>query len=109
MEVADVKLLAGLIDVIGYLDTDNPWDMVTNKIQSRLGTITGISKNNRNLTVERYEALKSRIPQVHDHGLDDEINNMRVIKDEIERKKLKKVTEIDRLCYRGRHKKKIAG
>lgn len=94
MEVADVKATGWPYDVIGYLDTDNPWDMVTNKIQSRLGTITGVGIEKSHLTVERYEALKSRIPQVIFHGLDDEINNMRVIKDEIERKKLKKAAEL---------------
>ncbi|TQE90569.1 M24 family metallopeptidase [Ureibacillus terrenus] len=94
MEVSDAKASGWPFDVIGHSDTDQPWELLANEIQSRAKEISAFAIEKGHLTVERYEALQSRFPHVRFVSIDEQINRLRVIKDEVEIEKLKKAAEL---------------
>lgn len=93
MEVNDVKASGWNYDVIGYFDTDNPWEKLKEEIVSR-SIVSSIAIEKSHITLERYEILQALFPDTTFRRLDDQITNMRVIKDELELKKLKKAAQL---------------
>ena len=81
-------------EIIGHLDTDNPWSLIAEAIQSRGISISTLAIEKSHLTVERLESLQEIYAQASFVRLDDKINAMRVIKDEIEIEKMRKAASL---------------
>ncbi|WP_042474646.1 M24 family metallopeptidase [Bacillus ndiopicus] len=94
MEVPDAKAAGWAYDVIGHLDTENAWDVLAKKIAKSGTTITKFAIEKSHLTVERLEALTSFYPTASFERLDDQINAMRVIKDEAELVKMREAAKL---------------
>lgn len=94
MEVPDVKQSGWSFDVIGHDDTDQPWKILHQEIQSRTKKASIIAIEKNHLTVERYEALQFHFPHANFTQIDDKINELRVIKDETELAKMRKAAEL---------------
>lgn len=94
MEVPDAKASGWPYDAIGHADTDNPWTILAKEIQSRTNEVSTIAIEKGHLTVERYEALLSFFPKARFVSLDQTINELRVIKDDVELEKLRKAAEL---------------
>lgn len=94
MEIPDAKASGWPFEVIGHDDTENPWKVLSQEIQLRINNITAIAIEKYHLTVQRYEALQSCFPHANFTQLDDKINELRVIKNEIELAKLRKAAEL---------------
>ncbi|MEO4051941.1 Xaa-Pro peptidase family protein [Solibacillus sp. CAU 1738] len=94
MEVPDAKAAGWEYDVIGHADTDNAWEVLVNKIQASGVSISKMAIEKAHLTVERLEALQSFYPNATFERLDDKINEMRVIKDEIELEKMREAAKL---------------
>lgn len=58
MEVPEAKK-AFSYDVIGYLDTQNPWQIILNELVSRYGQIVRMGLEKNQLSVERFEILQA--------------------------------------------------
>jgi len=90
MEAPDAVNAGWSQEIIGHLDTDNPWNLIAQAIQSRGITVSTFAIEKSHLTVERLESLQEIYPQANFVRLDDKINEMRVIKDAIEIEKMRK-------------------
>ncbi|MDI7740457.1 Xaa-Pro peptidase family protein [Lysinibacillus fusiformis] len=90
MEAPDAVNSGWSQEIIGHLDTDNPWNLIAQAIQARGIPVSTFAIEKSHLTVERLESLQEIYPQANFVRLDDKINEMRVIKDEIEIEKMRK-------------------
>lgn len=94
MEVPDAKAAGWAYDVIGHLDTENAWDVLAKKIAETKKSIASFAIEKSHLTVERLEAISSIYPKATFARLDDQINAMRVIKDEAELEKMREAAKL---------------
>ncbi|RHW33484.1 aminopeptidase P family protein [Lysinibacillus yapensis] len=94
METLDAKNAGWTQEIIGHLDTDNPWQLIAQAIDSRGLTISSMAIEKSHLTVERLEALQGLYPKTEIVRLDEQINGMRVIKDETEIEKMRKAAQL---------------
>lgn len=87
LEVEEAQHSAWQYDVFGYLDSENPWDIIAELLKKRtkVGQIA-IEKNA--LTVERLEALAQRFPASQFIDATPTIQWLQLIKTESEIKKL---------------------
>ncbi|MGB5946449.1 M24 family metallopeptidase [Paenisporosarcina sp.] len=93
MEVPDAKEAGWSFDVVGHQDTDQPWQLLKEAIVAKGVTINQLAIEKSHMTVERLEALQELFPQASFARLDDQLNSMRVIKDESELDILRKAAE----------------
>lgn len=84
MEVPDSKAAGWSFDTVGHQDTDNPWQLLKEAIEKKGITISQLAIEKSHMTVERLEALQELFPQASFARLDDQLNAMRVVKDEKE-------------------------
>ncbi|RNF40843.1 M24 family metallopeptidase [Planococcus salinus] len=84
MEIPDAKAAGWQGDIIGHVDTENAMDVLYRNAQTRGVAIKKIAIEKSHMTVDRYEALSSLFGSPSFVQLDDQLNDMRVIKDEAE-------------------------
>lgn len=84
MEVPDAKAAGWSFDTVGHQDTDNAWHLLKEAIDKKGVTISQLAIEKSHMTVERLEALQELFPQASFARLDDQLNAMRVVKDEKE-------------------------
>lgn len=94
MEVPDAKNSGWNQDMIGHLDTDNPWELIFQEIESRQISVANIAIEKSHFTVERFESLQQLYPHANFYRLDDKINQLRVIKDQLELDKMRKAAQL---------------
>lgn len=94
MEIPDVKAAGWTFDTVGHEDTEDAWDVVLNAVKARDLTINEIAIEKSHLTVERLERMEEIFEDVTLSRLDDQLNQMRVIKDEDELIHLRKAAEL---------------
>ena len=93
MEVPDAKGAGWPFEVVGHQDTDQPWQLLKDAIENKGVTINQLAIEKSHMTVERLEALQELFPQASFARLDDQLNSMRVVKDESELDILRKAAE----------------
>lgn len=81
-------------EIVGYLDTENAWAVLTEAVKSRGITPNVIAIEKSHMTVERLETLEQFFPQAHFTKLDDTMNAMRVIKDPEELANLRQAAKL---------------
>ncbi|MET1014911.1 MAG: Xaa-Pro peptidase family protein [Paenisporosarcina sp.] len=84
MEVPDAKNAGWKFDAVGHQDTDHPWQLLKQAIEKKGITPTQIAIEKSHMTVERLEAIQELYPDLNFTRLDDQLNSMRVVKDENE-------------------------
>lgn len=89
MEVPDVKSAGWSFDVVGHADTEDAWDIVRGAVKKRGTLPTSFAIEKAHLTVERLERMKELFVDPNFARLDDQLNAMRVIKDEDELENLR--------------------
>lgn len=89
MEVPDVKSAGWSFDVIGHEDTEDAWEVVLKAVEKRGALPTSIAIEKLHLTVDRLERMQEIFGQAEFSKLDDQLNAMRVIKDEDELKNIR--------------------
>lgn len=93
MEVPDVKSAGWSFDVVGHADTEDAWDVVLDAVKKRGTLPTSFAIEKAHLTVERLERMKELFKDANFARLDDQLNAMRVIKDEDELDNLRKAAQ----------------
>ena len=93
MEVPDVKAAGWSYDVIGHEDTEDAWDIVMSAVENRGSLPSSIAIEKTHLTVERLERMEDLFKNTNFIRLDDQLNKMRVIKDENELINLRKAAQ----------------
>ncbi|KAF1304914.1 M24 family metallopeptidase [Enterococcus sp. JM9B] len=59
LEVEDAQNSDWPFDVVGYLDSEDPWQKITAELTSRYGTIQRFGLEKNSLTVDRFEKLRN--------------------------------------------------
>ncbi|EOL42140.1 xaa-Pro dipeptidase [Enterococcus phoeniculicola] len=89
LEVEDAQNSSWSYDVIGYLDSQNPWGIIANEITSRYGVPASLSLEKANLTIDRFDALATAFPGTDfSTDLTPIIQRLQLIKTEAEKNKL---------------------
>ncbi|WP_102691063.1 M24 family metallopeptidase [Rummeliibacillus pycnus] len=89
MEVPDAKAAGWSFETVGHDDTENAWEIFHNTAKARNVQLNSIAIEKTHLTVERLEALQAFYPTTKFVGLDEQLNNMRLVKSEDELEKLR--------------------
>lgn len=94
METNDAKSAGWDMEVLGYSDTDNPWDLAEDRIKSRIPLIKSWAVEKDHLNVSRFEELSNRYDESSFINADEILNELRLVKDEQEIKLIKKACEL---------------
>ena len=90
MEVPDAKAAGWGFDIVGHQDTDQPWDLLKHAFEEKGIAVKRLAIEKSHMTVERLEALQEIFDGASFERLDDQLNSMRVSKDERELEILRK-------------------
>lgn len=62
LETESAKQSSWSYDVVGYLDTENPWQVIANELLTRYVKKQTIALEKNSLSLDRYEALSELLP-----------------------------------------------
>lgn len=65
LNVEEAKNSAWDGDVYGYLDHENPWQLIADRVNSRIGNVNNFAIEKDHLTVDRLQKLKSAFPNTN--------------------------------------------
>lgn len=89
LEVEDAKNSGFGFDVIGYLDSQDPWEIIAKELKQRYGSIESFAIEKNQLPVERFEALAQAFPRAtFSANLTPLIQKMQLLKTPSEIKRL---------------------
>jgi Xaa-Pro dipeptidase len=94
MEQNDVKNAGWEYEIIGYQDTENPWDIIQQKIHQRLPKQPTWGIEKVHLNVERYEEIMKRFPNVQFVSAEEKLRELRMIKDDQELAAIRKAAAL---------------
>lgn len=94
MEVETARAAGFGQTIIGYQDTENPWEKVNAEIQKRVSTVNKIAVEKTHMNVERYEVLLKSYPSAQFISAEEKLNLLRTIKDEDEIEQIRKACEL---------------
>ncbi|YAR62947.1 Xaa-Pro dipeptidase [Bacillus cytotoxicus] len=81
-------------EIIGFTDTDRPWDMIAKVLKDRSIKANAVAIEKEHLNVERYEALTELFPNATFHSAEEKVRELRLIKDEKELSILREVAHM---------------
>lgn len=84
MEMASAKNAGWNFEIIGYDDTENPWEFIQRAIQKRNVSVSAIAIEKEHLSFDRGEKLQNLFPNAVFKAVEDKLNELRLIKDESE-------------------------
>ncbi|KAF1295793.1 dipeptidase [Enterococcus sp. JM4C] len=89
LEVEDAQNSSWAYDVVGYLDSENPWNKIAREIESRYGKPQSLSLEKSNLTLDRFNQLEDAFPETDfSSDLSPLIQRLQLLKTEEEKNKL---------------------
>lgn len=94
MEVPDVKAVGWKYDVVGHDDQENAWEILANKANATVPSISKLAIEKSHLTVERLELLQRFYPNSIISGIDQLITDLRIVKSEDELEKLRQAAQL---------------
>lgn len=90
MEKNDAKNAGWNYDIIGYSDTDNPWDTIQSMVQSRTSRTVKVALEMDHMNVTRYQSLQNSFPNIKGYAsAEEKINTLRMVKTSDELAKIK--------------------
>lgn len=81
MEKGEAKKSGWEYEIIGYSDTDRPWDFIQKAIQSRINKVSKAAIEKEHLNVERYEELSLLFPNAMFISAEEKLRTLRMMKD----------------------------
>ena len=94
MEVPDAKSAGWSYEVVGHDDTENAWEIFHNTAETRNVPLNTIAIEKNHLTVERLESLQAFYPATNFVAIDEQLNNMRLVKSKDELEKLREAAKL---------------
>ncbi len=86
MEKESAKSTGWPFEIIGYSDTDNPWEFVQNAIFARLSKVQTAAIEKEHMNVERFEMLMKMLNGAQFISAEEKLRQLRLKKDESELK-----------------------
>ncbi|WP_379965444.1 M24 family metallopeptidase [Ectobacillus sp. sgz5001026] len=84
MEEGKARTAGWNYEIIGFNDTDNPWEMVSHSIRAHGIHVHTLAIEKEHMNVQRYEALCSLFPTATFTAAEEKMQELRLIKDEKE-------------------------
>lgn len=84
MEEGQARNAGWAHEIIGFTDTDRPWDMIAKAIKDRGINANAVAIEKEHLNVERYEELTKLFPNAAFKSAEEKVRELRLIKDEKE-------------------------
>lgn len=84
MEEGKARTAGWNYEIIGFNDTDNPWEMVSHSIRAQGIHVHTLAIEKEHMNVQRYEALCSLFPTATFTAAEEKMQELRLIKDEKE-------------------------
>jgi Xaa-Pro dipeptidase len=84
MEMSSAKKAGWSFEIVGYDDTENPWEFIQNAIQKRNIAVSTLAIEKEHLSFERGEKLQNIFPTAVFKAVEEKLNELRLIKDETE-------------------------
>jgi Xaa-Pro dipeptidase len=94
MEKSEAKNAGWNFEIIGYSDTDSPWELVKKAIQSRIGAVQKTAIEKEHMTVERYDEMKKLFPSAQFVSAEEKLRQLRLKKDDRELGKIRQACEL---------------
>lgn len=90
MEKNDAKSAGWNYDIIGYSDTEDPWQTIQSMVQARTSNTVKVSLETDHMNVARYHSLQTSFPNIKEYiSAEEKINTLRMIKTTDELAKIK--------------------
>ncbi|NRD76105.1 aminopeptidase P family protein [Bacillus sp. BRMEA1] len=86
MEIHDAKRSGWDHEIIGYSDTENPWELVQQSIHKRNNKLSKAAIEKEHMNVERFEQLSGLFPSASFVSAEEKLRLLRMIKNEKELK-----------------------
>ncbi|WP_099362168.1 M24 family metallopeptidase [Fredinandcohnia onubensis] len=84
MELAQARNAGWEYEIIGYSDTDNPWELIQHSLSKRNITISSLALEKEHLTVDRFEQIQKLFPSTSFVSAEEKLHTLRMIKEEKE-------------------------
>lgn len=94
MEIFDALSSGWAFEVVGHDDIENAWDVVKASVMSRIPSFNTLAIEKSHLTINGYESIQNRFPNVSLTGIDERIEELRLFKNEDEIIKMRKAAEL---------------
>ena len=94
MEVAQARTAGWEYEIIGYSDTDNPWEKIEIELSKRNVNAGKIAIEKEQMTIDRFEKLKGLYQNAEFISVEEKLHILRMIKDEKETAILRQAAEL---------------
>ncbi|KKK38351.1 metallopeptidase [Mesobacillus campisalis] len=94
MEKNEARKAGWEYEIIGYSDTDSPWELVSRAISSRAEAVHKTAIEKEHMNVERYEEMKKLFPAAEFVPAEDKLRQLRLKKDKSELEKIRQACEL---------------
>ncbi|KRG11524.1 M24 family metallopeptidase [Lederbergia galactosidilytica] len=94
MEKADARAAGWEHEIIGYQDTDQPWDFIEQAVKARISNIRQWAVEKNHMNVSRYEELQSRFSSISLQDVEPVLNELRMLKTAQELEYIQKACEL---------------
>ncbi|MFC4321076.1 M24 family metallopeptidase [Litchfieldia salsa] len=84
MEISQARASGWEYEVVGFSDTDDPWELIKIALTKRNLNVSTIAIEKEHLNIERYEKLKSLYANTSFVSAEEKLHTLRMIKDEQE-------------------------
>ncbi|WP_078545109.1 M24 family metallopeptidase [Litchfieldia alkalitelluris] len=84
MEKTQAKASGWEYEIVGFSDTDDPWELIKTALSKRNITPDKIAVEKEHMNIERYEKLHSLYPNSTFISAEEKLHTLRMIKDEKE-------------------------
>ncbi|MDR4889229.1 Xaa-Pro peptidase family protein [Fredinandcohnia sp. QZ13] len=84
MELAQARNAGWQYEIIGFSDTDNPWELIQNSLSKRNVNVSTLALEKEHLTVERFEQIQKLFPSTSFVSAEEKLHTLRMIKEEQE-------------------------
>ncbi|MFT4415163.1 M24 family metallopeptidase [Fredinandcohnia humi] len=84
MEVAQAKNAGWQYDIIGFSDTDNPWELIHRTLSQRNFKASKVALEKEHLTVDRFERMRELFPTAEFVSAEEKLHMLRMIKEDKE-------------------------
>lgn len=90
MEKEDAVQAGWEYEIIGYRDTDDPWQFIEKAVNQRIASVKNVAIEKEHLNVERYEVMRRILPNAVFFPAEEKLRKLRMIKEQDEIDKLRK-------------------
>jgi Xaa-Pro dipeptidase len=94
MELTQARNAGWQYEIIGYSDTDNPWELIQQALTKRNQHISTVALEKEHLTVDRYEKIQELFPLASFASAEEKLHTLRMIKEEKEVSILKEAAKL---------------